>query len=217
MASGPKRTVWVASLSALMQVAVVGGCVVLTDPDPEDLARRVVSVQIDAPSHRLTVDQMMPLQAIPLDGRGVPVEGATVVWRSQNPQRATVDEYGQVFGVSPGSVAVSAEAGGTTGSILLAIEAPAPTPLSVTLDPSSQTLSVGWSADIVAFVTGGPEGSSTFWTCNSSNASLISVRITPFGCRATGVRLGTAVITVTASRGGEVANASVQMTVRSGG
>ena len=217
MGSGPRKNVAVGFSSALFLAVVVGGCVVPTDPDPEELTRRVLAVRIDAPSYRLTVNQMMPLQAIPLAAGGVPVEGVPVAWRSQDPQRAIVDGDGRVLGVSPGSVRVSAEAGGATGSILLAIEAPPPPPLSVTLDPSSQTLWVGWSADIVAFITGGPEGSPTFWTCASSNASLVSVRITPSGCRATGVRLGTAVITVTASKGDEVASASVQMTVRSGG
>lgn len=201
----------------LALILMVPGCVVPTEPQEEMQTSRVSSVRIDVPTYRLAVGDVLTLRATPRDARGVPVQGASVYWRSLDPGVALVDHDGRVVGVSPGNVVVTAEAAGATGSVLLAVAPPPQPRFSLTLSPSTQTLWLGWSGDVVVTVSGGPHGTPASWSCISSNPAVLAVSNTQAGCAMTGIRLGTALVRVVAGRGGEFATASVPVTITPAG
>ena len=195
------------------------GCLVVTEPREEESPTEVASVRVEAPADTLRVDSTLVLQAVPLSADGTPIDGLAPSWTSLNPARASVDDVGRVLGISAGSVTIEVRVSGVAGSLSLDVRPnPAPpSPLQVTLTPPTLTLQTGASGDFAVGISGGLEGAQASWTCASSNAGVASVSTTSVGCRATGGAPGSASVTVTVSKGNQLANAGAQVTVVAGG
>lgn len=82
----------------------------------------------------LAVGETGTLTAVPRGSDGEALDGVPVVWTSQSPAVATVDEFGTVEGRSAGTAVILASAGGATGSVGVVVENPAPVITSITPD-----------------------------------------------------------------------------------
>ena len=206
-------------LLPLIVALTATGCVVVTEPREDESQTEVASVRVEAPADTVRVDSLLVLQAVPLNAGGTPIDGLAPSWTSLNPGRASVDDVGRVLGISVGSVTIEARVSGVAGSVSLDVRPnPAPpSPLQVTLTPPTLTLQSGASGDLAVGISGGLEGAQASWTCATSNAGVASVTTTSVGCRATGGAPGSASVTVTVSRGNQLANAGAQVTVVAGG
>ena len=92
----------------------------------------VVSVQVTNPPASLGVGERVQLQAVAVGSGGARVGNAPVTWRSSNAAIASVDaSRGVVRGVRPGSVQLTASAGGVEQRIPLQVTAPTLTALSI--------------------------------------------------------------------------------------
>ncbi|NNK62601.1 MAG: hypothetical protein HKO98_05260, partial [Gemmatimonadetes bacterium] len=82
------------------------------EPDPRDA---VQSVTVSPSTDRVPLGGAVQLSATVRDGHGNPV-GVTPMWTSSATAIATVDASGRVTGVAPGSVTITATAGGRSGT-----------------------------------------------------------------------------------------------------
>lgn len=78
------------------------------------------SVEISEPGPvQVDVGELVDLDALVLDGQGAPVQGATVVWKSDAEATLFVDGKGTLLGLAPGSAAVTAEVDGIVSAPLV--------------------------------------------------------------------------------------------------
>jgi uncharacterized protein YjdB len=76
----------------------------------------VARIVITPTNPRIDEGETIQLTATVLDASDRVITGLTVTWSSANTSRATVDNSGLVRGINQGNVAISASAGGKTGS-----------------------------------------------------------------------------------------------------
>lgn len=152
------------------------------------------TVQVSPPSSILPVGASERLSAVPLDGQGNSILGATVSWESSNPAVATVDGTGLVRGVAAGTVSIIASAAGGTGSAVVQVSAVTPGPgyhlaFSTYLGGplQDQIRDVAVDAQNNVYITGGTE-SSNFPTTPGSydqspngNYDVFVAKISPAG------------------------------------
>jgi len=113
--------------------AALAGC------DDPARSEPVAAVDVSAPDTRLAVGQTLQLAAAVRDAGGEEIAGRTVTWTSSNEAVATVAN-GQVTGRAPGSVTITASAGGKQDQVELAVD---PAAARVTLEPDTFRLVVG--------------------------------------------------------------------------
>jgi len=86
----------------------------------------VAEVRVEPASDSVWVGSRLQLTARVLDRAGEEVNGASVEWSSSDTLRATVDNDGEVTGVSVGRVTIRAESGGVSGSARIDVKPPPP-------------------------------------------------------------------------------------------
>jgi len=159
---------------------------------PFSLPPALKAIRIAPDSAALETDDTLVLSATLADSAGRPVT-LPVYWASSAESLATVSQAGMVVTRLPGSVTISASAGGLTTAIPIRI---APRILSLHIDQGSLLIAVGGS---VPFTASGSDaqgevlrGRPVAW--HSSDASVIS--ISPEGL-AVALQPGTVTITTT--------------------
>lgn len=169
------------------------------DPEPGDVPVTGVSIQ-NGSAVSIEVGESIPLFA------EVTPSNATnqkVTWKSSNPSIVTVGaDTGRIIGISAGTatVTVTTEDGGYTASCKVTVEEGTPTVVPVTGVSliSSTTVEVGKSVALSANVLPtNASNKSVTWESNNTSVAIVS-RVG----RVTGVKEGTAIITVTTEDGG---------------
>jgi trimeric autotransporter adhesin len=156
----------------------------------------VASVVVAPSLDTLVVLAQLQLTATPQDAAGHPLAGRTITWDGSDDNIATVSSNGRVTALSPGSMTVSATAGGKTGTAtIVVIQAPV---ASVELSPTTQSVVVGQTTPAFTAVTKDAAGhvlTGRTVTFNSDNTGVATIDQT--SGVATGVSQGTAQITAT--------------------
>jgi uncharacterized protein YjdB len=156
----------------------------------------VASVTVTPSPDTLVPLQQLQLTATPQDAGGNPLTGRTITWEGSDDNIATVSSNGRVTALSPGSMTVSATAGGKTGTAtIVVVNVPV---ASVELSPTTQSVVVGQTTPAFTAVTkdaGGHVLSGRTVTFNSDNTGVATIDQT--SGVATGVSPGTAHITAT--------------------
>ena len=101
--------------------------------------------------------------------------GGSVTWKSENEAIATVNESGQVTGISAGSATITATVGGKSGSATVTVSAPAKTISKVDISSTSTSLEVGKTTQLTANTTysdGSTDGSVTWASSDTSIATV---------------------------------------------
>lgn len=133
-----------------------------------------------------------------------------VTWTSSAESIATVDAEGNVTGVKEGNavITVTTEDGGKTASCNVTVTPELVHPKSVKLDKTELEIYVGGSEKLTATIT--PEdvdNNSVTWSSSATDIATVGADGT-----VTGVKEGTAVITVTTVDGGKTATCNVTVT-----
>jgi trimeric autotransporter adhesin len=168
----------------------------------------VASVSVLPGTANVNVGSYVSFMATPKDASGNPLSGYTTSWRSSNTAVATVASNGTVKGIAPGTVTISATAGGRTGTATVTVvKSTTTTPTTttsgiaaVTVYPGLASLTTGQVKQFIALATDGNGGSvsqvgrTVTWT--SSDATVASISSTGV---ATALKPGTVQITVNIS------------------
>jgi trimeric autotransporter adhesin len=137
--------------------------------------------------HVIRLGQTKQLTAECLNASQQVLTGRTITWNSGNPVVATVSSNGLVTGLSIGQAAISATCDNTTSPQVTAQVTPVPVS-SVTITPSSLTVSVGSQSQLLATARDSAgnvlslQGRSVLWTSNNepvagvSNSGVVSGR-----------------------------------------
>ncbi|GAB4273719.1 MAG: hypothetical protein Kow0029_13540 [Candidatus Rifleibacteriota bacterium] len=141
----------------------------------------------------------------------------TVTWSSDNTAVATVDANGKVTGVSAGTatITVTTTDGGKTATCVVTVTASTTTVsvTGVTLNKSTTSIAVGATETLVATVapTNATNKTVTWSTSDATIATVSNAGVV------TGVKAGTATITVTTADGGKTATCVVTVTASAAG
>lgn len=161
----------------------------------------VRTVTIDQGDQALTVGQSVKLTASVQPGNATDRD---VKWSSSNEDIAMVSAGGNVKALSVGEVAITAEAGGVSDLITVKVVAKLVPVNGVSINPSSTTLKLGETQLLKAEITpSDATNKSVKWA--SSNGRVASVEKGVI----TGLKPGTATITVTTNDGDKTAECSV--------
>src|SRR5690606_31090516 len=157
-------------------------------------ARPVSLVRVTPASTSIFEGEATTLAAEALDAAGGTVAGRPAIWSTSNAAVATVTSTGDVTGVAPGTVNVTATIDGVAGAAIVTVQ---PVPVaSLSLAPSTGSLIVGQSLQLTATprdATGlALAGRAIAWT--SSLPASLSVSSTGL---VTALAAGTATITAT--------------------
>ena len=120
-------------------------------------------------------------------------------------------------GVAAGSMTVTAviTKGGETSNATANLEV-LPSPLVVSMLPTSAEVEIGGTAVFTIEIAGGAPGSTASWTCASSNTGIATTSVTDSGCAATGVAAGSVSIAAAITKGDETVNVVSQLDVTMG-
>jgi uncharacterized protein YjdB len=168
----------------------------------------VASVSVSPNTATLVVGQNVTLSATPLDANGNPLTGRVVTWTTSNAGRATVSNSGDVTGVSPGSVTITATCEGKSASASVTVNAPPPVVTTISVSPSSFSLDEYEIRTLTATAHDqfGRTMSGVTFTWSTSNGAIATVSSAGV---ATGVAPGNA--TITASAGGVTGTSTVNV------
>lgn len=103
----------------------------------------VANVVVTVPRTSFRVGEPIQAAAIPVDSAGGVLTGREITWLSSDPDIATVSPGGVILGVQSGTVAISAQVSGKTGSVSVSLSLVPVSTVSVT--PSAETISSGAS------------------------------------------------------------------------
>jgi uncharacterized protein YjdB len=81
----------------------------------------VASVTVSPNPGQVRVGFQLPMSVVLRDANGNTLTGRTVIWRSQNPAVATVNQFGVVTGMSLGNVIIEAESEGIVGTAVVSV------------------------------------------------------------------------------------------------
>lgn len=110
----------------------------------------VASVVVTLPRTALRVGESIQAVAIPADSLGGILSGRLIFWTSSDPAVVSVSTGGIVEALSPGVASVRAEVDGKAGTVVVQISL---VPVSsVTLSPTSESVSAGASVTLVAIL-----------------------------------------------------------------
>lgn len=163
----------------------------------------VAQIQIEAGLRDVLIGGSRQLTATPRTGTGIAVPGKTITWSSANPGVATVDQAGEVRGVTQGTAIIRASVDGVTGQVTIDVR---PVPVaSVTVTLGAATLVAGetTSAQAAVFdsIGGALGGRTVVW----SSSDLAVATVSPAGV-VTAVAAGPASIIATSEgRAGQAA------------
>ncbi len=104
----------------------------------------ISTIEIVAPSIRITAGDSMTLSAVALNGAGNPVP-ASIYWGVDNTTVASIDSAGKFSALTVGLALVTAGSGAVTHSILIQV-----TPDHVSISPSSANVMVGEKVQFTA-------------------------------------------------------------------
>ncbi|HJS42319.1 MAG TPA: Ig-like domain-containing protein, partial [Gemmatimonadales bacterium] len=166
----------------------------------------VASVTVDPATASVNVGATLPLTATLQDANGDPLTGRVVTWTSSDPAIATVSTAGLVTGVAGGSVTITAESEGQSGTAAVTVTIPV---ASVTVAPATGSVNVGETLALTATprdANGDPlTGRAVTWA--SSDDAVATV--TEAGL-VTGV--GEGAVTITATSEGQSGTAALNVT-----
>jgi len=134
-------------------------CTVTVEPVP------VISIRLDRSSAALMAGDTITLSATVLPDNA----DCKLTWASGNPGIATVDQNGRVTAVAQGHAVIVARAGGISAACAVTVNPQTAT--SITLDSTSEVLTVGGTVTLNAVVE--PAGRDISWT--SSDAAVATV------------------------------------------
>ncbi|GAB1341808.1 beta strand repeat-containing protein [Gemmatimonas sp.] len=133
------------------------------------------------------------------DSAGQTLTGRTVSWATLNASVATVSTNGLVTGISAGSATITATIDGVVGTATITVQTPPPGITSLTVSPTSASVTVGQTRALTSTVTQPTSAPSATVTYTSSDTTIATV--SPTGV-VTAVAAGTVTITVTATSPG---------------
>ena len=170
----------------------------------------VASVTVAPPSQSIVdgATTVTPFTATLRDAGGNVLTGRPLTWSSSDNGIATIDAGGNATGVSPGTVTITANSSGITGTASLTVT-PAPV-ATVDIAPPTQTILVGDDAPAFTATTrdgGGNVLTGRVVTWSSSDNTIAT--IDPNSGVATGVAAGT--VTITATSEGKTGTASLEV------
>ena len=109
-----------------VQLVLISALVACHNDHPTTPALPAASAVIfTLPSTHLVVGDSVPATATVLDGNGVVIDSAPVVWRSLNPGVATVSSYGEVYGKGTGIGRIVAKSGAVADTVVVTVDVPA--------------------------------------------------------------------------------------------
>jgi uncharacterized protein YjdB len=192
---------------ALGAVLLGVACEIPVDTGASNPDFGVTSVAIQPKTAAVLVGDSLQLSASVVMSNQRPPNSVT--WASANTSLATVSGAGVVRGRAAGSVFIRASSGSKQDSSAVTVMAPSPLPVaSVTLAPSSVTVTVGGTVSLVA-------------TLKDANGNTLAGRVITWASSNTGVATvtGTGVVTaaavgsatITATSEGQSASASVSV------
>ncbi len=166
----------------------------------------VSRVEIEGGNGVVLIGGTRQLQATPRTTTGIAVPGRTITWSSTTAARAQVSGTGLVTGVAPGSVTITAEVDGVTGSITVDVrQVPV---AAVQAIASVMTLEAGQTTQLQALtldsIGAALQGRPIAWSTSNPAVAAVS----PQGL-VTAVGAGSAILTATS----EGRSGSVTMTV----
>ncbi|MGH7512341.1 MAG: Ig-like domain-containing protein [Gemmatimonadales bacterium] len=168
----------------------------------------VASVEVTPATSSIVVNGTVQLSAAPKDVGGEPLGGRTVTWSSSAPQVATVSTDGLVTGAAAGSATITATSEGVDGTATVTVTTSAVPVASVTVAPSTPTVSVGAKVQLTATpkdASGNPlTGRVITWATSAPQTATVSAT-----GLVTGVAPGAATITATSEGKDGTANVTV--------
>ena len=163
-------------------------------------------VTITAPSNSVTIGGRMQAVATARDVDGNILTGRQVAWSSSNPSVAQVASDGTITGLIVGNTTIRAIIDGKIGSLPISVIGA--TPSSIAIIPSSATISLGKSAQLLAEVRDQAgnvlPGQSVSWS--SANSGIASVSGTGV---VTAVGAGSVIVTATSGSFSATSNITV--------
>ena len=159
----------------------------------------VITVQVAPATASVLTGSTQQLVVTPRDSAGQALTGRTVSWASLNAAVATVNASGLVTGVTAGTATITATVDGVVGNATLTVQPAPPAVTEVTVSPTSVSLGAGQTRALSPTVTQ-PTGATTatvsYGTSDPAVATVSSAGVI------TGVTVGSATITVTATAPG---------------
>ncbi len=164
----------------------------------------VTGIEIDQNAVEINVDEAIVLvaQVIPANA-GNP----EILWASSDPTIATVDEQGNVIGVSPGITTISAtsDEGGFVATTMVTV---LPTlVVGISLDPSTVDIPIDETTQLISQIVPS-NATNTAVTWSSSDPSIVAVDDEG---NIVGLTIGTAIVSVTSVDGNFVATTTVNV------
>lgn len=172
------------------------------------LQRPVTLVRVTPATSSVQVGASTTLTAQALDAQGNVLTGRPILWGTSAATVATVSSTGQVSGIAPGSVTITATAEGINGTASVTVT---PVPVAaVTVSPNTASLTTGETLALAATTVDAQGGalSGRVVTWASSNATIASVSSTGV---VSGVAPGNATITATSE--GRSGSAQIRVTL----
>lgn len=123
-----------------------------------------------------------------------------VTWRSDNPEIATVDQKGKIKGIAQGTAVIYAESfGGKSASVEVTVRTKAK---SVSVDKTAAIIKVGETAEVnVTAIAPADSNDTLTWTTSSKTIASLTVSSDGKTATVTGLKKGTATITVKTGSG----------------
>ena len=140
----------------------------------------IASVSVAPGSATLTVGQTASFSAIATDANGNVISGRPVAWSSANGAIATVSSLGLVTATGAGTTTITATAEGKNGVAQIVVTAVTPPPpvASVTVTPSTTSVTVGGSVTLSAILHDASgatlSGRTVTWSTNAPTIATVS-------------------------------------------
>ncbi len=147
-------------------------------PPADEPPPAVASVSVTPSSATLAVGRSVQLTATAKDANGTVVNALPVSWSGSNSAIASVSSSGMVQAVRAGSTTITASVQGVEGKANITVNEPPPTVSSVSVTPSSATLTVGESVQLSATAKDGNgstmTGLTVSWTTSAPAVASVS-------------------------------------------
>ena len=194
------------AISAMAEGKIGTAILTITPSSAEPTPVEVVIVALD-PSAVL-VGQSTQAKATLKDASGAVITDRSVLWVSSDASVGSVDGNGVVTSVKPGSVSITASAGGKTGSSLFTALAAKPAVHMISLTTAATTIKIGQPTQVIGVVrdVNGTviSGVPINWSTSSTSVATIST---------TGIAVGRGVGTATIYAKADTVTRSISINV----